>query len=89
MTVITPKDYEALMALRARGMEVCDLLLEKTMPAKKWGSLDGFLCSKVENTTALRLASMEDSYERIVGTMRDRMTAALADAERARGAPSG
>ena len=39
LTVITPEDYEGVMALGARGDGVCRLLVEKTELQRKWGPL--------------------------------------------------
>ena len=79
VTVITPEDYEALLSLRARGAGICELLLEKTEPAAKYGPLDYFLFGKVENPTELRLPSMTTRYEEIVNEALARMGTIVAE----------
>jgi hypothetical protein len=78
MTVITPEDYEALLALRARGSGICEMLLEKTTEKEKHGALDHFLHRRVQDSTELRLPSMAARFEEIVGTMLKRMEAIVA-----------
>jgi hypothetical protein len=66
LTVITPEDYEGLMALGARGDGVCRLLLEKTEVQRKWGPLDLFLSEKVGDSIELRLGSMPNRFRDLV-----------------------
>ncbi len=76
LTVITPEDYEGLLALGARGDGVCRLLIEKTEARRKWGPLDIFLSQKVADTIELRLGSMPERFRDLV----DRSVARLQDA---------
>ena len=69
----------ALLSLRARGAGICELLLEKTEPAAKYGPLDYFLFGKVENPTELRLPSMTTRYEEIVNEALARMGTIVAE----------
>jgi hypothetical protein len=66
ITIITPEDYEALLALRVRGHGVCELLMEKTESRNKLGTLDHLLFAKVENPVDLRLPSMHANFESLV-----------------------
>jgi hypothetical protein len=66
LTVITPEDFESLMALRARGQSVCRLLFEKTQPRQRWGPLDQFLFGRVQDSRELRLPSMEARFHALV-----------------------
>lgn len=76
LTVITPEDYEGLLALGVRGDGVCRLLMEKTEARRKWGPLDIFLSEKVGNSIELRLGSMPQRFRDLV----DRSVAHLQDA---------
>jgi len=66
LTVITPEDFEGLMALRAKGQGVCRLLFEKTQPLERWGPLDQFLFGRVQDSRELRLPSMEARFHALV-----------------------
>lgn len=76
LTVVTPENYEGLMALGARGDGVCKLLVEKTELQRKWGPFDIFLSEKVNDSIELRLGSMERRFRDLV----DRSFARLRDA---------
>jgi hypothetical protein len=78
ITVLTPEDYEALLALRARGSGICELLLQKTTEELKYGPLDHFLFGKIKNPTELRLPSMTSRYDEIVNVPVARMKAIVA-----------
>ena len=80
LTVITPEDYEGLMALGARGDGVCRLLLEKTELRRKWGPLDIFLSEKVSDSIELRLGSMPNRFRDLV----ERSVARLQEARQVR-----
>ncbi len=66
VTIITPEDYEGLMALGSHGASVCELLLEKTERHRKWGPLDIFLHSKVTDSIQLRLPSMGARFQALI-----------------------
>ena len=62
LTVITPENYEGLLALGARGDGICRLLVEKTEQQRKWGPLDRFLSEKVGDSIELRLGAMPSRF---------------------------
>ena len=66
LTVITPENYEGLMALGARGDGICRLLLEKTELQRRWGPLDVFLSERVGDSIELRLGSMPSRFQDLV-----------------------
>jgi len=59
LTVVTPEDYEALLALGRERGGICRLLVEKTQPATKWGPLDHFIHERIDNSVRLRLPTIE------------------------------
>lgn len=66
LTVITPEDYEGLLALGAAGHGICKLLMRKTELSRHWGPLDQFLHGLVDDSIELRLPSMKARFNSLV-----------------------
>jgi len=77
ITILTPEDYEALLAFRARGRSICKLLMEKTEARLKYGPLDVFLFNQVKHPGDLRVPSMHAAYETVVKNVETRMDRAV------------
>lgn len=73
LTVITPEDYEGLLALGARGDGICRLLMEKTELFKRWGPLDQFLFERVDDSIELRLRTMPVRFQGLVNRSVERL----------------
>jgi hypothetical protein len=73
LTIITPEDYEGLLALRSKGLSVCELLLEKTSGANYLKPLDRLLFSKIDKDTDLRPPSAATRFSAIVDETMTRM----------------
>jgi hypothetical protein len=71
LTVIQCEDFEILMALKAQGNAVCQLLTEKTDLRRKWHRLDIFLFDKFgPDAGKLRLPSVKRRYDALItGTL--------------------
>jgi hypothetical protein len=75
ITILTPEDFEGLMAVGSHGTaSVCSLLAEKTQEDAKWGPLDVFLFSKITDPGQLRLPFMNRRFGEIVDGSLERMT---------------
>lgn len=75
LTILTPDDYEGVLALGSRGKSVASLLVEKTRPPERLGKMDRFLMSRVKDGRELRLPRMDAQFheliERSVQSLRD------------------
>jgi hypothetical protein len=63
LTVLTPEDYEAMLALGSAGKGTCDLLVEKTRAAERWGRTDAFLHHRYKDGRAMRLPGMIERFD--------------------------
>lgn len=73
LTILTPEDYEGVLALGGIGIRICDLLLEKACSTQKWGRMDGFLHHRTHDGRSLRLPSMERRFEELTDRALERM----------------
>jgi hypothetical protein len=76
LTILTPEDYEGLLALGTQRTRICDLLIDKTRKAEKWGRTDAFLLRKARHPRALRLPDMEERFHQLVERSIERLRAA-------------
>lgn len=86
LTIITPEEYESLLALGIEGRGVCRLLAEKTEPRFAWGRLDQFLYDRASGSKLMRLPSMKERFQRLASRSAERMGEALAALEAAQAA---
>jgi hypothetical protein len=77
LTIITPEDYEALIALGVEGRGVCRLLAEKTGPRFALEPLDQFLYDRASGAKLMRLPSMKERFQRLAFRSVERMGEAL------------
>jgi hypothetical protein len=77
LTVLTPEDYEGLIALSAEGLGICQLLAEKTEPDRAEGRLDQFLYDRAPGQKLMRLPSMRPRFERMGERSIERMRLAM------------
>ncbi|HEV3189164.1 MAG TPA: hypothetical protein VGY54_01635 [Polyangiaceae bacterium] len=73
VTVVNPDNYEALMALRAKGRGICRLLSEKTEVKNKWRRLDDFLYHEVKDALDLRFPSIKQRFDALVSRSLERI----------------
>lgn len=88
LTIITPEEYEALIALGNEGRGICRLLAEKTEPRFARGRLDQFLYDRASGAKLMRLPSMKERFQRIASRSAERMGEALEALKAAQGAAS-
>lgn len=63
LTILTPDDYEALLALATRRRRLCGLLVDKTRRAERWGRTDWFISRQETDGRKLRLPGMEQRFD--------------------------
>jgi hypothetical protein len=91
LTILTPEDYEAMLALGSSGKRICELLLQKSQTAQKWGRTDRFLYRLTGGSRSMRLPNMErrfkDLTDRVLHRMREAGLFEDASASVSRGEP--
>jgi hypothetical protein len=65
LTILTPEDYEGVLAIGSQRTRICDLLVDKTRSANKWGRTDRFLSQLATNGRSLRLPDMEQRFAQL------------------------
>lgn len=77
ITLIAPRDFEALMALGASGISICEVLFGKSSDSLKWGNLDAHLFDVASETgTSVRLPVLSQRFQEVMTRVKARMTKA-------------
>jgi hypothetical protein len=73
ISIIGPDEFEALMAVRARGDGMCCTMLRKTEPRNKWRKMDDFLYNDVGARGELVFPGIRERFDALLSRSMDRL----------------